>query len=345
MSTLRATLQGFLTERLPDHADLEVTEPLRLGGGSSQENWSFDLSWDRGGARQVTPLLLRREPASGVVDTARDAEFELLRVLGTTDVPVAKVHWIDDGAVFDRPSMIVERRSGAAHRGVLRDTDPLDLGEHARLRLAGRLAELIAQVHRVDVETLGLDRILPNPGKNPAEAELERWETELDKVELEPQPALRFVARWLRDHIPPPPERLVLVHGDFRPANVLVHEGRLETLLDWELAHLGDPVDDLGWYTCSIYSREHFLPGRWQVEDFLSCYVTAMGTGQVESGRLHFWQVMASFRLAIIALAGIRNFCLGDTDRPAAPADHVARHALADTGQVGRHRTGMEAKR
>ncbi|MDT2005800.1 phosphotransferase family protein [Rhodococcus opacus] len=181
-----------------------------------------------------------------VVDTTRDAEFELLRLLGTTEVPVAKVHWIDDGTTFGRPSMIVERRRGAADRGALRDIDPLGIGERARLRLAGRLADTIAQVHRLDVETLGLDRVLPHPGKDPARVELERWERELDNVELEPQPALRFVARWLRDHIPPPPERLALVHGDFRPANVLVHEGEFETLLDWELAHLGDPVDDLG---------------------------------------------------------------------------------------------------
>jgi aminoglycoside phosphotransferase (APT) family kinase protein len=331
VSDLRAVLLDFLTDRLPGRADLEVTEPRRLGGGSSQENWAFDLFWTDGGARRTAALLLRREPESGVVDTTRETEFQLLKALGGSDVPVAGVHWTDDGTTFGRPSMIVERRPGAADRGVLRDTDPLAMGDDARLRLAGKLADLLASVHRADVDELGLASVLPDPGADPAAAELDRWLEELDRVEREPQPALRFAARWLRDHLPPPPERITLVHGDFRPANVLVHDGRLEVLLDWELAHLGDPVDDLGWYTCSIYSREHFLPGRWEVGDFVERYAVPAGIGGVEPERLHFWQVMSTFRLAIMALTGVANFLDGSTDRPAAPVDRVARQALADT--------------
>ncbi len=335
MSDLRATLLDFLGDRLPGRADLEVTEPRRLGGGSSQENWAFDLFWTDGDTRRTAALLLRREPESGVVDTTRETEFALLQALGGTDVPVAKVHWTDDGTTFGRPSMIVERRRGAADRAVLRDADPLAIGPDARLRLAGGLADLLASVHRADVGEIGLTSVLPDPGADPAAAELDRWLGELDRVEREPQPALRLVARWLRDHLPPSPERITLVHGDFRPANVLVHDGRLEVLLDWELAHLGDPVDDLGWYTCSIYSREHFLPGRWEMDDFLQRYVVAAGIEGVDPDRLHFWQVMSSFRLAIMALTGVANFLDSSTDRPAAPADRVVRQALADTGLAG----------
>jgi aminoglycoside phosphotransferase (APT) family kinase protein len=331
MTDLRAALQEFIAERLPDHHDLEVTEPRRLAGGSSQENWAVDAHWTQGGTRCTVPLLLRREPASGVVDTVRDVEFELLRSLGATDLPVPAVHWADDGAALGRPSMIVQRLDGAAHRGVLRDTDPLGIGDTARLELAGSLADLLASVHRLDVAELGLDTVLPTAGADPARAELDRWELELSRVELEPQPVLRFVARWLRDRLPSPPERITLVHGDFRPANVLVHSGRVEALLDWELAHLGDPVDDLGWYTCSIYAVEHFLPGRWEADDFVARYAVAVGVDGVDPGRLHFWQVMSTFRLAIMALTGVRNSCDGTTDRPAAPADHVARRALTDT--------------
>lgn len=334
MSDLRGTLLEFLAARMPDRAGLDVTDPRRLGGGSSQENWSFDLSWTEDGTRRTTPLLLRREPESGVVDTARETEFALLEKLGESAVPVAEVHWTDDGAVFGRPSMIVERRRGSAHRGVLRDGDPLQIGDDARLELARDLVDLLASVHRVEVAELDLPAILPEPGPDPARDELERWIAELDRVEREPQPALRFTARWLRDHLPPPPERVALVHGDFRPANVLVHEGRLEVLLDWELAHLGDPVDDLGWYTCSIYRREHFLAGRWEVGDFLARYQSATGVEEVDADRLHFWQVMSTFRLAILALAGVANFLDGAADRPAAPAERVARQALHDTGMA-----------
>jgi aminoglycoside phosphotransferase (APT) family kinase protein len=330
-AALRETLLGYLEERLPDHEQLDVSEPRRLGGGSSQENWAFDAIWIQDGARRAIPLLLRREPASGVVDTTRDTEFQLLRALGATEVPVATVHWVDDGSVFGRPSMIVERCRGVADRAVLRDTDPLRMGESDRLKLAGSLADLLAAVHGVDVDERGLGQVLPDPGPDPAAAELSRWESELDRVELEPQPALRFTARWLRDHLPPPPERRTLVHGDFRPANVLVRDGHVEVLLDWELAHLGDPIDDLGWYTCSIYPVEHFLPGRWEVDDFLARYAVGAGVDGVDPDRLHFWQVMSTFRLAVMALTGVANFCAGTTDRPAATADRVVRRALTDT--------------
>lgn len=277
--------------------------------------------------------MLRREPEASVVDSTQDQEFALLQALAATDLPVAKVLRLDDGTVFERPAMVVERRPGSAHRALLRDTDPLGLGEGARLRLAGELADLLQAVHSVDVQDVGLGvgAALADPPSNPAEHELECWLRELDRVQLEPQPALQLTAEWLRQHLPPPPERVTLVHGDFRPANVLVDNGRVEALLDWELAHLGDPVDDLGWYSCSLYAQEHFLADRWAVSDFLRRYDEA-GGGTVDAGRLHFWQVMSIFRLAVIALAAVRNFCDGVTDRPTPPAEQVALCALQETG-------------
>lgn len=168
---------------------------------------------------------------------------------------------------------------------------------------------------------------LADPGTLPAEHELTRWEQQLDAVELEPQPALRIAAAWLREHLPPAPRRLVLVHGDFRPANVLVRDGRLAVLLDWELAHLGDPLDDLGWYTTPLYAREHFIPDAWTNDHFLRRYTELAGI-EVPAGALHFWQVLSTFRLAVIALTGVRAFVTQGSDRPAAPADGVIRQVL-----------------
>lgn len=304
----------------------DVTLPRRLGGGSSQENWAFET-----GGADPRDLLLRRDPASGVVDTPRDVEYALLAALGNTGLPVAAVVAVDDGARFTRPAMIVDRLRGKAHRALLRDKDPLGLGRDGRLSMARRLAALLGEVHRLDPQELGLQHILPPPGADPARSELERWTAELDRVELEPQPVLRAVAQWLVDHAPEPVSRTHLVHGDFRPANVLVDAGEVTALLDWELAHLGDPHDDLGWYTCSLYRREHFVEGVWELPDFLAAWSAASGI-EVEAGRLHFWQVMSIFRLAVIALTGVRHFVDGTTDRPAAPASAVISAALDETG-------------
>ena len=326
-------LTETLVELLAGMGVRSVTEPRRLGGGSSQENWAFDAEVDTPDGPAMRPLLMRREPESGVVDTARDVEYALLRVLGTTGLPVAGVHALDDGTRLGRGAMIVDRLSGRAHRGVLRDKDPLGLGEDARLALARSLPELLGEVHALDVAELGLIGALPDPTADPAADELQRWVGELDAVELEPHPALRAAVTWLRQHQPPPPSRVCLVHGDFRPANILVDGARVAALLDWELAHLGDSHDDLGWYTCSIYRREHFIPGRWEQRDFLQRWAEVTGT-EVDDDRLHFWQVMSTFRLAVIALTGIKGFVEGATDRPAAPADGVIAATLRDTGLV-----------
>lgn len=320
-------LRALLLARLPADAEPEVLDLRRSGTGSSRENWPFDAAWTAGGVRGTHRLLMRRDPPAAVVATGRDTEFRLLRKLAPTSVPVPDVHWLDEtGEFLTRPAMIVSRCRGAAHRGVLRDTDPLRLGGEGRMALAHRMCDVLADLHRIDVEAVGLADELPAVGPHPAEAEVDRWLRELAARQLEPQPGLQLAASWLRDHLPPAPPRTVLVHGDFRPANVLVHEGELEVLLDWELARLGDPLDDLGWYTAPLYAREHFIPGEWEVDDFLRRYTQLTGT-EVSPDALRFWQVLATFRLAVIALTGVRAFREG-SDRPAAPADHVVRLVL-----------------
>jgi aminoglycoside phosphotransferase (APT) family kinase protein len=102
-------------------------------------------------------------------------------------------------------------------------------------------------------------------------------------------------------------------------------DGQL-TLLDWEFAHLGDPAEDLGWYTAPLYLREHFIEPTWTPDSFLDRYRTLRGEtdGTVDAERLHFWQVLAMFKLAAIALTGIAGFVRGEIDRAASPIDDFA---------------------
>lgn len=326
--TLHETLTSFVTANLPVAAQPEVDAPRRLGGGSSQENWAFEASWLVDGHRVEHDLLLRRDPPAGVVDTDRAVEFALVQALGSTELPVPAAYWYAAGDVFDRPAMIVSRCAGRAHRAVLRERDPLGLGRDGQVRLAGELVELLGAVHQVDPSTMA--DALTSPDGNPAAVELDHWVRELDRAELEPQPALRFTAEWLREHQPAPPERITLVHGDFRPANVLVHDGHVTALLDWELARIGDPADDLGWYLASVYAGEHLIPGRWERADFLARY--AQRCPVPDEDRLRYWAVLAVFRLAVIALTAVRNFCTGASTRLPPAADPLVAAALADTG-------------
>ncbi|MFC4000171.1 phosphotransferase family protein [Prauserella oleivorans] len=329
VEVVQQRLRDFLAARTGD-GNVTVTGLRRSGTGSSRENWPFDAGWVQDGHSVHRPLLLRRDPPSSVVDTGRTTEFALLKALEPTPVPAPVVHWLDDsGDELLRPSMVVDRHPGRAHRAVLRDKNPLGLTSTERTELARNLCDLLASVHAVDVDAAGLRDVLPGPQPDPATAELDRWERILTESEWEPQPTLRWTLRWLRDHVPPPPARHVLVHGDFRPANVLVHEGPVQALLDWELAHIGDPLDDLGWYCAPLYEREHFIPGSWEQAAFLRRYTELTGT-PVDPDALLFWQMLAMFRLAVIALQAVRVFCAGESDRPAAPAAALTRR-LAST--------------
>lgn len=327
MSNVHAQLLEFLTAKMPEAADLAVTEPVAMGGGSSKLNWSFDATWTLDGEKVAEALVLRQEPAAGVVDSDVGQEYAVLSALAVAGaslpVPVARFADLEPNW-FDRRSIVVERIDGAAHRAVLREKDPLGLGENGRLALAGTLADLLAVVHTIDFGMAALRE----PGDDPALTELERWEEELDDEGLDPDGRLGSARTWLRANLPAPLPTLRLVHGDFRPANVLVEGGEISALLDWELAHFGDPVDDLGWYTCSIYRAEHFPPG-WTIPDFLARY--AAGGGIVaEPERLRFWQVLSALRLAVIALRGARNVELGLAEGPPPPAERVIAQVLAD---------------
>ncbi len=328
MTALNRQLINFLDSQLRGDcaAELKVSEPRPIAGGSSKAIWAVDASWtERDGTPDSVELILRQDRASGVVDSDLADEHALLTALdGRLPVPVLR--WADlDGTWFDGPTLIVERSPGRADRAVLRDKDPLGLGADGRLALARDLADLLADVHAVSPPD-----VLPDPGPDPARTELQRWESELDIEKLDPDARLQPARTWLHANLPPAPERQCLVHGDFRPANVLVDDGRITVLLDWELAHRGDPADDLGWYTCSIYRTEHFPEG-WAVEDFLARYAERGATGP-EPERLRFWQVLSVFRLTVIALRAARNAELGHTDGPAPPVDRVIGRLLADIG-------------
>jgi aminoglycoside phosphotransferase (APT) family kinase protein len=318
VSDLPDTLRSWLASWQPG-LDLAITEPVLLGGGSSKQNWAFDATW-AGVQRQ---LILRQDAERGVVSTSLAVEAELMDALVGTGVPVPAVLGADTtGAVFGIPSIVVSRLPGRADRAVLRDADPFELGAEGRLALAHQLADLLADVHAVDAATL--TGVLPDPGPDPAGHEVAHWTEQLAHERARGHgtaAVLDDTLAWLGTHLPSPPPHQVLVHGDFRPANVLVEAGAVTALLDWELAHLGDPFDDLGWYTGAIYRREHFLDG-WTLEDLLARYHERTGLAP-DPERLRFWQVFSTFRLTLIAVRAVRLLAEGSPMGKDAPVDRL----------------------
>jgi aminoglycoside phosphotransferase (APT) family kinase protein len=308
-----AGLSAFLCDRLPEVEDIQISGLRRNIGGLSRENWPFDVEWTERDVRVRHALIMRRDPVGSVLETDREIEFRVLKALEAASVPAPRARWIDaTGMWLERPFVIMDRYEGVNDHLVL-EGGISQLDQPSRLALARRYCETLAQIHTTDWESLGLGEVLKSPGLYGAAAALEEWERYLEHQALEPQPELTEVLCWLRRNLPTA-QATVLVHGDFKPGNTLLREGNIEVLLDWETAHLGDPMEDIGWVTNPLRRREHLIPGLWEREDLLAYYSECSGFS-VDEDSVHFWNVLANLKLAAIYLTGVRSFCEGRSDR------------------------------
>ena len=307
-------LRRLIAARVDNADDIEITNLTRTSSGYSRENWPFDVSWRTDdGPRVHHELIMRRDPLGSVLVTDRRVEFAVLSALAGTGVPAPRAVWLDaDGEFLGRPSVVMERVQGLCDWFVL-SGGVSQLSAERRLGLAKRFCELMATIHAVDWRAAHLDDVFVDPGTDGAGAAIAEWETYLHDQQLEAQPELEVVLSWLLEH-KPVAQKTVLVHGDFKPGNVLIDGDNVVAMLDWETAHLGDPLEDIGWVTNPLRAREHQIPGAWEREQLCRYYESITGTS-VDEASVHFWNVFANFKLTAIMLTGVRTAVEGRGDR------------------------------
>lgn len=324
---LRSRLEVFLRERLPFAENIELIGLRRQHGGLSRENWVVDLAWrDHAGARHEWPLIVRRDPDGSLLHTDRRAEFEALQALSRGPVPVPEVYWLDeDGSGLGAPSLIMQRVAGHCDWKVLNGERPLP----DRMRLAETFLSLLTDLQAIDWRALGLDRRLNDPDDHAAHVELDAWEGELRRRQLEPLPEMDVVLGWLRARAPRS-QGTVLVHGDWKPGNIMLADDEVSAVLDWETLHLGDPLEDLGWVTNPVRTGEHQIPGRWEREEIVAAYERRTGR-RVLPADLHWWNVFSCWKLAVIVLTGLSEFVGQRLDRIHQPPTWLFRQMFAMT--------------
>lgn len=326
LEEMQGRLDAFFAQELPG-AEPRVANLVNLSVGRSRENWSFDLHWREGGTERGEPLMLRRDPLGGLVETDRGREFAILRALERTGVPAPAARWLDaEGRWFQRPSLIMRREPGTVDYYILNNAAlPLE----DRLRLAEGFCDLLAQVHLVRWRGTELETLFSDPGEGAAMAQMDQWEQVLRQDQLEPYPEIDLAVQWLRSTAPRS-QATVLVHSDYKPGNVLVDGGRIGALLDWELAHLGDPIEDVGWITQPLRRREHMIEGSWGEEQILERYQRATGFA-VDGDAIRWWHAFAGFRTAVMQVSGLRSFLEGRAQESYRPTARVLRSLLRAT--------------
>jgi aminoglycoside phosphotransferase (APT) family kinase protein len=281
-------LAAFL-ERELGREGLEVGDLRRLSGGASRETWSFDLLDVIHGGKQ--PLILQRIRA-GVVGGAVSmvGESGLLRAAGEAGVPVAPVLAAsDDVSIVGAPLLVMGRVEGETiARRILRD----DAFAGARKRLVAECGRALAAIHALPPSAAGYLQV---------QEPISQLTGLLDFLG-EPRPAFEIALRWLDDHRPPEVEPSV-VHGDFRLGNFMVDEHGLRAVLDWELAHLGDPIEDLGWLCVRAwrFGSDLSVAGLGPYEELIGSYEAASGT-TVDLEAVRWWEVLGTLRWGVICI-------------------------------------------
>lgn len=314
---LAAQLAGVLRDRRG--VEVSVTNMSRLSGGASRETWAFDATFGlpldaaggdaadadagavgtstaaAGGSAQTMALVLQRErPGAAAGGNGMQGEAELLAAVALAGVPVASVVATDLGAArsndeLGAPFIVMERVDGETiPRRILRDDE---LGSARRL-LVSQAASALAALHRIDPDELdGLDDT----------DQIEQFAGLLD-VLGEPHPAFELALRWLAQHRCTPRRRSI-VHGDFRLGNLIVGPEGLRAVLDWELAHVGDPVEDLGWFCVRAWRFGSPLAagGLGTAEELLDAYAEA-GGDRVSLADLRWWEALGTLKWGVMCV-------------------------------------------
>ncbi|WP_409329686.1 phosphotransferase family protein [Trujillonella humicola] len=304
--TLTAEALGRLIAAAEPGRRATVTGLRPITGGYSRLSAVADVRWDDGAAER---LVLRGDPppGEGVFDSDRDAEWELLQALAASGaVPVARPRWYDaTGEHLGTKCIVVDHVAGRNLQEVLRTAeDPA--------APAGTFVDAVAAVHAVPLDTLPAGMTRPASWDDYLDGVLDLYR-DVDREIADSSPVLRYVAARLRGHRPPPVP-FTLVHGDCQPTNVLVRDPAVggHVVIDWEFARIGDPREDLGYYT-----QIPMQPNAYTADPagFLARYRerTGLTEEQVNPATVEYFLVVGMARLLVQILRALDAVAAGGT--------------------------------
>jgi aminoglycoside phosphotransferase (APT) family kinase protein len=289
IADVREALHSALSELLG--REVAISEPLLLAGGASKEAWAVDADGERLLVRRAAASVIHRHTLSlraelAVLEAAHEAGVKAPRPYG----------YIPDLA--GREAFVMERLEGETIGRRIVQKEELT---RAREALPVQMAEELAKIHAIPAERVSF---LP-------QSRLEQMADELEEVD-EPHAAIELGLQWLRENRPPA-RPLVFTHGDYRIGNLVVGEGGLVGVLDWEFAHLDDPVRDLAFSLVRAWRfgvPEKRLGGVGEVGPYLERYNELTGL-DVRPAELDYWELAGNVAWAIGCLTQMQRHLTG----------------------------------
>ncbi|MBI5130006.1 MAG: phosphotransferase family protein [Rhodopseudomonas palustris] len=279
-----------------------VRDVAQLSGGASQETWSFVIARSGG---DIPAILRRSPPGYGSVSgraAGLSAEAELMRLAYDAGVPSPRVlHVLTERDGLGDGFLMQKVEGETIPRKILRD----DLFAATRPLLARQIGSILAGLHGIDRAALPALRTLSST------EEIELLRADYRGMDW-PRPVFELALRWLADHDPGASQAITLVHGDFRHGNLIIGPDGVRAVLDWELAHLGDPMEDLGWVCVNSWRFGEIdkpVGGLGSREEMFAGYEAA--GGRVDAERVKFWEVMGTLRWGIMCCGMMQRFRQG----------------------------------
>lgn len=266
-------------------SDLKLGDITLLPGGAVQRNWRLDLQL----GDQVKSVVLRAGPDIALPESRPKAhEYAVLQVAYEFGMPVAEPLWLEPtGAVIGREFMVSGHRPGDADRARL-------FANPARKPILEHLAGALAGIHALPVPDA-----LVAEAPHARVASLQGWARDLADVPK----GVMVGLDWLEENAPAATVPGI-VHRDFRTGNFLIEAQNLSAILDWEFAGAGDIHEDIGWFCARCWRGENTqneAGGLGARDGFYRAYMEAGGVSP-EPTRVHFWEVFAHTRWALIAM-------------------------------------------
>jgi aminoglycoside phosphotransferase (APT) family kinase protein len=340
LQATRERLAQWLEAKQPEARGLRISELRKPSAGLSNETFLFEASWRDGAGERREQMVARLQPTEFQVFPEYDLsmQYRILERLQGTDVPVPRVRWFEeDTSVLGSSFYVMDRVEGEIPSevppyhcfGLCYDATPQ---RRARIWWGG--IEALARIHRLDWRRLDLAFLgVPGGGVDPLDRQLTYYQRYLEwACGDDEQPILRAASRWLQEnHFAP--TRVALCWGDSRLPNMMFRDDRVVAVLDWEMAHLGDPEADLAWWlfldwtSCDGYGFPR-LEGFPSKEETIARYEELTGA-KVEHA--FYYEVWAAFRFGVImARVATRLKQLGlPVPNPSFESNNVCTHALA----------------
>jgi len=318
LADLAERFSDYLETHLPDVTTADVEAIERIHGGASRETFrvKVHLREDASMPGTTRGLILRRDPTGSLIDTERDVEFNAYRAFFDTSVPVPEALFLEmDEKWLDRPFFVMSEIPTGEAASPFTENPYGDLAP----KIGEQFWRHLGTISAADPKANGLTAKMDVPPLDGCwSKELDYWEGVIDGDELEPHPIARAAIRKLRRSPPPPAQKLSVVHGDYRIGNFMSDEaGDITAVLDWEMCHLGDPLEDLAWALDPLWAASGpQLPASLiPREEAIALWEKTSGL-TADPKALSWWELFSNVKGLGIWISSSHEYATGDNKDP-----------------------------